>query len=296
MAKTSFKMLALLGGLAVGIAAPAIAQDSGPLIDKLVKKGILTDQEGEDLRADLQKDFGTSSAGKLNVSSALTELKISGDMRARFEARSGENGTVSGASVANSAGTVGDQLTRDRFRYRLRLGLTGKMQDGWFFGTRIEPTGNNRSTNITSGNTNAQGGNTPFNKSDTLSLGQAYIGRNVGDLTVIAGKQPMPLVTTSMLWDDDINPEGLTEQWSTTASGVTWMVNAGQFVYEGSGTTNNFGSAHRSQNTFLWATQAGGKAEVVKGPEQWCYRSERIDRAEQRLPPDHRFVDCRHSS
>ena len=27
---------------------------------------------------------------------------------------------------------------------------------------------------------------------------------------------PQPLITTSMLWDDDINPEGLAEQWKHT--------------------------------------------------------------------------------
>jgi len=69
MAKTSLKWLALLGGLAVGTATAAFAQDSGPLIDALVKKGVLTDQEGEELRVDLQKEFAESSAGKLNVSS-----------------------------------------------------------------------------------------------------------------------------------------------------------------------------------------------------------------------------------
>ena len=49
-------------------ATAALAQDSGPLIDLLVKKGIINDQEGEDLRAELAKDFAASPAGKLNIS------------------------------------------------------------------------------------------------------------------------------------------------------------------------------------------------------------------------------------
>ena len=68
----------------------ALAQDSGPLIDILVKKGIVTDQEAEDLRADLVRDFATNTAaGKLNLGSGLTELRLSGDLRARYESRTG---------------------------------------------------------------------------------------------------------------------------------------------------------------------------------------------------------------
>jgi polyhydroxyalkanoate synthesis regulator phasin len=87
----SSKWLALAGILSLG-ASSLFAQDSGPLIDLLVKKGIVTDQEGEQLRADLIKDFAAnSSAGKLNLSSSLTELRISGDVRVRYEYRQGQS-------------------------------------------------------------------------------------------------------------------------------------------------------------------------------------------------------------
>ena len=245
MAKTSFKMLALLGGLAVGVAAPAFAQDSGPLIDKLVKKGILTDQEGEDLRADLQKDFGTSSAGKLNLSSALTEFKIGGDARVRYEQRGGSN-------AAN-----GDEGSRSRFRDRLRLALSGKMQDGWFFGTRLETGTGNRSTNNTMGDTT----NSPFAKggNSALQVGQVYIGRNWDDYTFTAGRFAAPQVTTPMLWDDDINPEGFAEQWKHESGNVTWIASAGQYVYDNRSTTNAIGAGGAGTDTFMFVEQFGAK-------------------------------------
>jgi hypothetical protein len=248
MAKISSKWLALLGGVALGAASLAHAQDSGPLIDALVKKGILNDQEAEEIRADLIKDFGTSSAGKLNLSSALTELKLSGDARVRYEYRTGED---------NGA----NEQEKNRYRYRLRLALSGKFHDGWFFGTRIEPLANNRSTNVTAGNAT-----TPFSKADSLAIGQAYIGRNWDDFTVTAGRMPNPLVSTSMVWDDDINPDGLAEQWSHEAGKITWMANFAQFVYEGTGTTNPINNTTTSrENTYLWAFQVGGKAKVAEG-------------------------------
>jgi hypothetical protein len=48
------KWLALLAGAVVGSAA--FAQDSGALIDALIRKGILTNQEAEDIRADLVRE------------------------------------------------------------------------------------------------------------------------------------------------------------------------------------------------------------------------------------------------
>ncbi|HSI07187.1 MAG TPA: putative porin [Rariglobus sp.] len=254
MAKNSLKWLALLGGLTVGSASVALAQDSGPLIDTLVKKGVLTDQEGEDLRVELLKDFGNSSAGKLNISSSLTELKFFGDARVRYEYRNGENGTT------------GDQLERNRFRYRLRFGATGKFGDGWFFGSRLETSAGNRSTNVTTGNA----ANSPFAKSadSTIYVGQVYLGRTINDFTFTAGRFANPLVTTPMTWDDDINVEGLAEQWNHVGDNATWIVNLGQYVYEGSGTTNPFGAGASRQSTQLLAFQGGGKFKIGSGSLQ----------------------------
>ncbi|MFA5057533.1 MAG: hypothetical protein WC485_05425, partial [Opitutaceae bacterium] len=133
MAKLSMKWLACAGLISLG-ASSLFAQDSGPLIDLLVKKGIVTDQEGEQLRADLIKDFAAnSSAGKLNLSSGLTELKISGDLRVRYEYRQGESLT-------------GDNVDRGRFRYRLRPTITGQLGSDWFFGFRLENSTGSRSS------------------------------------------------------------------------------------------------------------------------------------------------------
>jgi len=42
----------------------ARAQDAGALLDLLVRKKIITDQEAEEVRADLKKEAATTSAGK----------------------------------------------------------------------------------------------------------------------------------------------------------------------------------------------------------------------------------------
>lgn len=82
MTKLRYLMLAFALALASNLAH---AQDSGPLLDLLVKKKILTDQEAEDVRAELVKENANTSAGKLNLSSSVLQMKIDGDIRMRYQ-------------------------------------------------------------------------------------------------------------------------------------------------------------------------------------------------------------------
>ena len=45
----------------------ARAQDNGALLDLLVRKKIITDQEAEELRGELTKDYSQTPAGKLRA-------------------------------------------------------------------------------------------------------------------------------------------------------------------------------------------------------------------------------------
>jgi hypothetical protein len=66
--------------------------------------------------------------------------------------------------------------------------------------------------------TTSPGGGGPFAKgSDGINVGQAYLGyKGFKDITLTGGKMPNPFVNTWMVWDPDINPEGLAEQWKHT--------------------------------------------------------------------------------
>jgi hypothetical protein len=198
-----FKSVTLLVTVifAVGFTS-ARAQDNGALLDLLVRKKLITDQEAEEVRAELTKESATTSAGKWKLSTPVTELELYGDARLRYEIRSGETLTD-------------DTQQRNRERYRLRLGLRGILADDWFFGVRLETNTNSRSTNVTFGDESSGG---PFNRgSDGIFVGQAYLGyKGFKDITLTCGKMANPLVSTLMVWDPDINPEGLAEQWKHT--------------------------------------------------------------------------------
>ncbi len=232
-------------------AGAAFAQDSGPLIDILVKKGLINDQEAEELRADLVKDFAANtSAGKLNLGSTLTELKISGDVRIRYEDRAGKLIT-------------GDHQERDRFRYRFRTSLTGKLLNSWAFGVRLETATGSRSSNVTMGDDAG-----PFAKtSDGVYVGQIYAQWTpTAEWTFTAGRMANPLVTTSMVWDADINPEGFAEQYRHRDGQNEFFATMGQFLYSTSGNQNVFGGTPTApagtKDLFLTAWQGGYKRYI----------------------------------
>ncbi|MFL6531269.1 MAG: putative porin [Chthoniobacterales bacterium] len=207
--------LLLAASLTFG-AITARAQDAGALLDLLVKKRLITDQEAEEVRGELTKQTSETPAGKLKISQPITEVEIYGDARVRYEYRAGEtdpNQPV--AAIAPGIAGRHDWLERDRERYRLRLGIRGTLVDDWFFGLRFETSSNPRSTNVTIGDDPAPG---PFAKtSDGVNVGQAYLGyKGFKDTTLTVGRMPNPLVTTLMVWDADINPEGMAEQWKHT--------------------------------------------------------------------------------
>ena len=154
-----------------------------------------------------------SAADKWKISNVLTELEIYGDARLRYEYRGGQG--------ADNSNIPNDWQERKRERYRLRLGLRGTLVDDWFFGVRLETSQGARSTNVTFADdtsTTSPAGGGPFAKgSDGINVGQAYLGyRGFKDFTFTGGKMANPLVSTWMVWDPDINPEGAAEQWRHT--------------------------------------------------------------------------------
>ncbi len=293
MLRKNFVLITMAASLVAG-GITARAQDAGALLDLLVKKRIITDQEAEEVRGELVKDVASTSAGKLKLSAPITEVELYGDMRVRYEARQGETGPPSTLDRFN------DTYRRSRERYRFRLGLRGTLADDWFFGLRIETSTNPRSTNVTFGDDAG-----PFGKtSDTIGIGQAYLGYSgFRDLRLTAGKMPNPMVNTLMVWDGDINPEGLAEQWKhtfnlsfgggqTTAAPEEYskdgksapvvtseptrmtidvFANFGQFVYDDMNPENPLGNRPLSggrlvpnSDAWLFAWQLGAKFNFTK--------------------------------
>jgi hypothetical protein len=94
--------------------------------------------------------------------------------------------------------------SRDRLsgQVRARLGATYTANDTVSIGARLA-TGDPDDPN----STDVQLSN--FDDDLQVSLDQAYVRLNLGDLKVYGGKMPQPFARTDLVWDADVNPQGL---------------------------------------------------------------------------------------
>lgn len=190
----------LPSGLGLAIVAAALsataglshAQDSSVLLDKLVKKGILSTKDADEVRADIQKDAAENPPNKILLSNSVTQLKLYGDLRARWQYNDSELQVGDGSHVSQQS----------RWRYRLRLNADVQLGQDWFAGVQLQ-TGQA-----------ADAANQTFSNgfdNDSIFISKAFLGWQNDFAKVVFGKQQNPFYTTDLVWDPDINPAGLTE-------------------------------------------------------------------------------------
>ena len=201
MKQTSIKRLA--GGLLVlgAYATTLHGQSSDALLKKLVDKGILSTQEAAELKKESDGGFDKAYRAKTGLPEWVTSLKISGDLRARYEFFHTDN-DVPGAGEPNK--------DRNRFRFRLRTGMTATLQDNFELGFRLA-----------SGEANGAFGGDPISSNQTFqdngSKKFIWIDLAYGKWTPIKtgpwmvsgtiGKMENPFVV-DMAFDADYTPEG----------------------------------------------------------------------------------------
>jgi hypothetical protein len=246
----------VLTGAAALLALANQAQASDPLIDKLEQKGILTDSEAKELRAESDAEetnlVNSLPASKWKIADSIKSIQLYGDLRLRYEYR----------GVDNIPGASSSTYYRERFRYAVRVGLRGDLFDDFNYGLRLETSTNPRSPWATFGNNTTSGSVTPSDKGQSgIGIGQAYLGWHPADwYEMTVGRMAMPLYTTPMVWDSDINPEGAFEKFKLATDSVDWFADFGQFDYQ----DPNPGSSFPSSDTFLLAWQAGATVKLPK--------------------------------
>jgi phosphate-selective porin len=99
--------------------APLFAQESGALIDALIRKGILTNQEAEDIRADLVRESNTIPAHAIGGGKATDRLSVGMRLQTQY---ANIDADVRGAA----AGPVAtDQFFLRRMYLTLKAGVGG---------------------------------------------------------------------------------------------------------------------------------------------------------------------------
>jgi len=181
--------------------AAATAQSSDALIDKLVEKGILSVKEANELREESDKNFNQAYSVKSGMSEWVNALKFNGDFRGRFEQNYADNDLYH---------------TRNRYRYRLRFGVTASLIDDFEVGFRL--ASGNPQTNP--GGTLVGGqpitANTDLGSLESrkfIWVDAAYarwtpIHNASWTVSGVIGKFDNPFLLSNMVWDYDINPEG----------------------------------------------------------------------------------------
>jgi polyhydroxyalkanoate synthesis regulator phasin len=195
----------------LGERSPAVAGETDVLINILVKKGILTPQEANDILSEMAKEGQREKAAVKEVAQEAAEETAT--KVAKKEAR-----TVDLPSWVKNAKFKGDiriryqdqDLTkdnrpdRDRYRQRVRLGFETKVNEEWEAGIGMASGGADpRSTNDT--------WDDAFSTGDwRLDYAYAkYRPTPLPWLTAIGGQFKNPIWgTKDLLWDGDICPQG----------------------------------------------------------------------------------------
>src|SRR5579863_5356767 len=127
------------GALIAASATATFAADSvDSLLDALVKKGVLTQNEAMDIKEVNTTNIAVMPASKWKISDAIKSIGLYGDVRFRYDYRGVDNPQKGGL-------TTGDTYYRERFRYALRAGIRGDLYDNWNYGIRLETSANPRS-------------------------------------------------------------------------------------------------------------------------------------------------------
>ena len=195
----------------------SLAQSSDALIDKLVDKGILTVNEANELRAEADNDFTKAYAVKSGMQDWVQSLKFNGDVRLRYEGFFRDDAAF---------------VDRNRFRYRLRFGVTANLTDDFDIGMRLA-SGTSGSDPISSNETMQDNASKKGITLDTVYAKWSPIHTASWNGTFIGGKMENPFVFSDILFDGDYTPEGLAQQFVYTINDKhNVKINGGQFILD----------------------------------------------------------------
>ena len=212
-----------LAGLVALTSSGAFADDQA-LIDALVRKGILSQKDAEQIESEVSKNpsLVIPPSSPLKLAPWIKELKLGGNLLLRYqwdEEQAQEPSSAPGIptptpspSLRNPTPTLtaspngrNHVATRSRWRFKLFLNADIKFDAG-FFGRFSLTTANFSDTNFQT----YTGGFQNYN----IYIREAFLGWNgYPGLTVIAGKQDLPFYATTLFWDQiKMFPQGLVER------------------------------------------------------------------------------------
>lgn len=166
---------------------------------------IVRNEIREQIREEVVAQAKQERWGDINaVPEWLDRLKWEGDIRLRYQADLFDDGNATPSTFQTIGQDINNtQEDRQRERVRLRLGLNANVVSGVDAGIRIT-TGNTSdpvSTNQTLGT---------YDNKYSLVLDRAYLKlTSLEGLSISGGRIPNPFFSTDLVWDGDLNFEGV---------------------------------------------------------------------------------------
>ncbi|MFC1467395.1 putative porin [Verrucomicrobiota bacterium] len=228
--KKSMMMCVVLGLM---VSAGVAKADDKAELKSLQEQLKLQKQELVKLLAKMEQLEKSQSATQAEVKdmSWTSDVKVKADLRYRYE------------HVQTD-----DSLSKDRQRIRARIGLSGKVNDEVKAGFRIATGAGANSGNDTLDDNWAD-------KSIYLDLAyMTYSPEQVDGLDVTIGKMKKPwYVATDLIWDGDVNPEGVAANYETAAGDVELFTTAGYMILD---------DQDESTDWEMFAGQVGGETKL----------------------------------
>ena len=185
------------------------------LIEKLVQKGILTNSEAKQMVKEIDREEKAAKKAApyaYELPDWINSVKFKGDLRLRHDTQWRE--------------TEDDKYSRNRERFRLRLGADVKITETTKVGIRLASGSGYQNTTNQSFDGHSRGKN--------IFIDRAYAQWKPYDFfKIVAGKHKNPLFKSSLVWDSDVNPEGLSEHFNYKISdNVKLFATFGQWMLE----------------------------------------------------------------
>lgn len=271
------KIKSIIGVLAACALLAAPAADAGQteveqLLNLLIKKGVVTEDEARTFKVEMAKQQETQAPKDLPKAQSITvpdwtqNVKVSGDVRYRTR---GDWGKLAQNQPQTVAPTNASDLRKQRIQesIRGRFAIEGKVNPFTYAGTRFA-----------GGNTNPRSVddtiNGYFNKAFVM-FDQYYMRFEApkeladrykcyfSDMKLWAGKFTNPFEYTEMVWDTDINPGGLAFQYVSPGFDPGFLPSFK--AYSNIGMLWVDEAANFNTDPILWGYQAGVKTEAF-GP------------------------------
>ncbi|MDY6972751.1 MAG: putative porin [Thermodesulfobacteriota bacterium] len=230
------------------------------LIKKLVEKGVLSNSDADQIIREIREESkivkeeirqpeltaaeDKPQAGKSKLQKWITDIDFYGDLRLRHDTQWRHEEETGGER---------DNYHRNRERLRFRFGAKAQTTETTEVGFRLASGSGFQNTTNQSFDEHARGKH--------IFIDRAYAAwKPTKQVTILGGKHKNPLFTTQLVWDPDVNPEGVSESVRLSVSDrVSIFGTLGQWFIE------ELNVKDTNSDPVLLAFQCGSSIKLDKG-------------------------------